>query len=444
MTAQEFQQIALDKISDQPFDRVPDEMQTIIKDPINNSVDQLFFDVHAHCFTYSNVPSGFPGMGIHPPEFVLKVLAKTINALGFIFSIARWKEQTYWNYYSKKRLLERMAKEPTADAILMHQFHRFNMGFEEKKRPRPHIIMTHLMMDMERGIKGKVEQGFYDQLLELSHLRKLRKHNKVILPFFAADPRNPTLFEDFLAVFTPQEKRVNKTPIPELATIFPFFGVKIYPCLGYFPSDPRLMTIFEVCEAKKIPITSHCGGASTRYNKSKWVEGKRLIQDATSGWKQEEYKIKAKPKGNKNRKIAQIFNAPNNWKPVAEAYPKLKINLAHFGSDYEWENYRNGEKNTHVDQTLELIAQYDQVYADISYCCAFDRNLKKIQGWFKDGAFPKEKQELWLRKILFGTDYYLTDRKKSLITIIKSIFEELDNELIQQFCLHNPKTFLFS
>lgn len=56
------------------------------------------------------------------------------------------------------------------------------------------------------------------------------------------------MIENFYKVFS--EKSEHK-----------FFGVKIYPSLGYLPSNPQLMEIFGLCEKKRIPVTAHCSGA---------------------------------------------------------------------------------------------------------------------------------------------------------------------------------------
>ena len=68
----------------------------------------------------------------------------------------------------------------------------------------------------------------------------------------------------------------------------------------------------------------------------------------------------------------------------------------------------------------------------------------KVKGWFEKGKFPKEQQEKLFQKVLYGSDYFLTDQKKSMVTIAKGIIEDLaDAKLSDQLCVHNPKSFLF-
>ena len=443
MTSSEFLQLADKHISANPMDRVPASMKAIIQEPENTSINKIFFDVHAHCFTFDNVPEGFPGIGFQPPDVILKALAQVLTGYGFLVSGGKLRKRKYYELYSKSRFLKHMVNQKTADEVMTYHLNRYNFAFRKKAHPVPHIIMAQLMMDMQWGIKGRVKKDLYGQLEEIIKLRALKEHQKIVLPFFGTDPRNPNLFEDFLALFSKPAEHVNRTGKEMFDNIFPFFGVKIYPSLGYFPSDPKLMAIFEVCEQKNIPVTTHCGSGATRYNRSKYVSGKRHVLNNNGQYVEESYKINAKPIFKKKRKMAQIFNAPNNWLPVIKSFPKLRLNLAHFGSDIEWRAFRRGNTNTHVNQTLKLILENDQVFADFSYACAYDRNLKKIRDWFGSGEFTSDQQEILRRKVLYGSDYYLTDRKKSIITIIESIIEEFNEDLRDQFCLINPKAFLF-
>lgn len=443
MTIEDFHVLAQNSISQDSWTRVPTDVKTIIKSPENKTTDQIFFDVHSHCFTFNHVPSGYLGVKINPPEWLLKGIGYLLIGLGYILSIGKWRQGTYWKFYSRKRFIDRFATEGTSWEIVNHHYNRCLYAFREvMKLPEPNIIMVELMMDKYRGVKGSAKQGFYQQMNELSELRNLTDWPKLsILPFFSADPRNPNVFEDFLAVFSDVDKRVNRTGQLFLNDMFPFLGLKIYPSLGYFPSDPKLMELYKVCQEKNIPITTHCGGGATRYNASDWVEGDRMVLNESDELIQESFRIDAKPKKNKSRRVARLFNAPRYWKPVLHAYPDLKLNLAHFGSDIEWENFRNGEPNTHVHEALEMIEKHPNVYADISYACSYDRNLRALMDYLEKTEDPLRSK--LQSKILFGSDYYMTELKKSLITILQSVFEECDPIMIQQFCIDNPKRFLF-
>jgi predicted TIM-barrel fold metal-dependent hydrolase len=298
---------------------------------------------------------------------------------------------------------------------------------------------------MERGISGTVKKPFYEQWKELSELRGLRKHNKTVIPFLAVDPRNPNLYADFLAAFSDPARRVNRTGQAFLDSAFPFFGVKIYPSLGYLPSDPVLMDIFKVCAEKRIPVTTHCGGASVRFSQDK-KNGQYYVSNGQERVLTD-YKFDCSKYGKARQatEIANFFNAPNNWIPVADAFPALKINLAHFGGSEEWDRYRNGTPHTHVHETMELLVRYPNVYADISYAYASERNLEALVEMLYNTRFTAKQRDVFRTKLLYGSDYYMTDLEKSLITVMVNFIAqfEKDKPMHDQICVHNPIRFLF-
>ena len=125
----------------------------------------------------------------------------------------------------------------TMKAVYNHYINDFSLG----KVLNKDVIVTALMMDLEIGWSVNIKKGVYEQVDELKEL----SNNFPVLPFLFCDPRRNMLIELFNYAFCGDK---------------PFFGVKIYPALGYDPSDFRLWSIYEICEKKKIPILTHCGG----------------------------------------------------------------------------------------------------------------------------------------------------------------------------------------
>ncbi len=78
-----------------------------------------------------------------------------------------------------------------------------------------------------------------------------------------------------------------------------FRGLKLYPHAGFFPDDPRLAPVFELAEARAVPVIVHTG-------------------------------IKALPHQR------MMFNTPLRVDEVAVAFPDLPIVIAHAG--YPWVN----------------------------------------------------------------------------------------------------------
>ncbi len=446
MTTSAFFDLAATTISNNPQDRLPQDAKNAIA-ALPHEASRMIFDVHSHCFTLEHVPQGFLSLGwIRNIPFGMALAAFMFKQLGTVKRWVNGKGYDYYETYGRKRFLERFTKDKTSDGVLLHQFNRYNYVFEDKLlRQRPHIFIVELMMDMERGITGDVKKPFYVQWKELVELRSARKNNKTLIPFLAVDPRNPNIYADFLAAFSDPAQRVNHTGEAFLDDAFPFFGVKIYPSLGYLPSDPILMDIFKVCAAKRIPVTTHCGGASVRFSADQ-IEGQYYVsngqQRVLSSYQLDLSKY---GKGRQASEIAQFFNAPYNWIPVAEAYPDLKINLAHFGGSEAWDGYRNGAPHTHVHETMEMVVRYPNVYADISYAYANKSNLEAMAEMLYNVRFSAAQRDAFRTKFLYGSDYYMIDLEKNLITVMLNLLQqfEQDKAMLNQICVHNPMRFLF-
>jgi predicted TIM-barrel fold metal-dependent hydrolase len=445
MTTTEFFQLANTSISNNPQDRLPTDIKNTLN-ALPNDAARMMFDVHAHCFTLEHVPKGFMNLGwIRSIPFGMDVVAM---AFKLARKIKKWfggRNYDYYETYGKKRFLERFTKDKNSDEVLMYQFNRYNYAFDQVlHKERPHIFMVELMMDMQRGIGGAIQKPFYEQWKELSDLRQLRQHNKSLIPFLAVDPRNPNVYADFLAAFSDQSQRVNQTGQPFLDTAFPFFGVKIYPSLGYMPSDPILMDIFKVCAEKKIPVTTHCGGASVRCDSSH-VSGNYYTHNGQNlVLKAYDLDLSAYKKSRQARDIARFFNAPKNWAVVATAYPNLKINLAHLGGSEEWDRYREGLPDTHVQETLDMIVQHPNVFTDISYAYATKANLEKLAEMLYSPQFSALQRDVFRTKFLHGSDYFMTDLEKSLITVMANFVRQFEHDkaMLNQICVHNPIQFL--
>jgi predicted TIM-barrel fold metal-dependent hydrolase len=186
-----------------------------------------------------------------------------------------------------------------------------------------------------------------------------------------------------------------------------FAGIKLYPPLGFDPwpeedggEMDKVVALYDLCAAKQIPITAHCsdGGFCT-----------------TS--KHEEY------------------TSPKKWRHVLEAFPSLKLNLAHFGK----------QKNAPLLDTwreivIELILEHDNVYTDIS-CLAFNET-------FYDQLNNILSQDDKLSsRIMFGTDYMMNllweeSYNSYLLRFIQT--NEIDPEIKIKMCNVNPGRFIFS
>ncbi len=252
------------------------------------------------------------------------------------------------------------------------------------------------MIEDERSVKpilkiknsianSKASTGFYETegfCFHMNNLKELeKKRTGELYPFVAIDPRRPGMIEELLTgSFFRGEGR--------------FYGVKLYPRMGYHPQSKPMDAVYKYCNDNKLPITFHCG-------MSGFPPG--------TDWKYAD------------------FGNPIHFEAVVKKYPKLKIDFAHLGSSdpsLEWAN-----------TIVRLINENDNVYSDLS--CYIDVNdIIKIFPLWTDN--PKLKTRL-----MFGTDFdvmYFTGSitMQKYFTNFQSIFKDEFEILIHD----NPIKFL--
>jgi len=220
------------------------------------------------------------------------------------------------------------------------------------------------------------------------------------LPFLAIDPRRPGMM---------------KTIIENVGPGKTFTGIKLYPPMGYSPTDPFLYgkndkddCLYRYCIEKQIPIIAHCsaGGFCT------FVQHLEVIGAVMPEMKFDsvpivytqitEIKFKTnvlKSFGDAVKERAYKLNHPKLWEMVLDKFPTLKINLAHFGGDPDV--YGNERREyifklmTKKDKSENLI--YPNLFTDLS--CIMEYSLLKD---IYDNKFSKIKD-----RVMYGSDYFL-------------------------------------
>lgn len=224
-----------------------------------------------------------------------------------------------------------------------------------------------LSMDMAYMVncnkKGKVKEPLEIQYKKLSALQQKNPHT--LYPFIHADPRrvasDPNYIQSLKHYLT-GEREQKPT----------FFGIKIYPALGYFPFDRRLKPVYDLALEYNLPIMTHCsvgpvyyrGKVNTLKNEGYFEEG-QFIHPFTGN----------ELEGKKPKVFSPHFTHPLNYyclmhesdklfnywqkcetlnspyipdhlKEVYTAddlvpYKNLKICLGHYGGTDEWKYYLN-------------------------------------------------------------------------------------------------------
>jgi hypothetical protein len=228
-----------------------------------------------------------------------------------------------------------------------------------------------------------------------------------------------------------------------------FSGIKVYPPLGFDPNPPeapleaelgkalkpelriRLQQeyfntwvnthyLYQYCEDKNIPVTTHCS------------DGGFVIMDER--WSRERAN-------------------PACWSGVLEQYPQLKLNFGHFGVQLRSARHGWGEWNRTIIGLI-LNDRYPNVYADISDLGASPETYhylgraveESIDSMASGGADKDELRRKLMRKLLFGTDFMVNlFGADSYLAYLKTweettVFTPEEKEI---FVSENPGRFLF-
>jgi len=228
-----------------------------------------------------------------------------------------------------------------------------------------------------------------------------------------------------------------------------FSGIKVYPPLGFDPNpsetppeeelrqaaDPDSRSrleheyfntwvnthyLYQYCEEKNIPVTTHCS------------DGGFVIMDER--WSRERAN-------------------PAYWARVLEHYPRLKLNFGHFGVQLRSARHGWGEWNRTIIRLI-LNDRYPNVYADISDLGAssktynyLGRAVEECLGSMASGGEDKEElRRKLMYKLLFGTDFMVNlFGADSYLAYLKTweetpVFTAEEKEILVS---ENPERFLF-
>lgn len=423
----------------QQFDKIVNK-ENIAKDPyerINTPVRKLLksgdfmIDVHMHYFDMHCVSAKYLAGRFAKDLFGLRAMSEEAEeAMVDIAYTHEFKEPPAgkeWNdvfmeEFSNRDggnagILKHMLNKTTMISVYDQYIKKDSLAQVFPNVPNDNIISTGLLMDLATGWEtDKIKKSYPEQVKEMGELSAQRP----VLPFLFVDPRRYGLedsSEELYHLF--KQAFENKDN--------PYFGVKIYPCLGYHPNDFRLWPIYKLCVEYDIPVLSHCGGEIVTTDRKKIMVFDGKIEIPITG---------------KNRKeVGYQLNDPGLWIPVLEQFKTLKLNIAHFGASGAWlDNKKKKLKRKfpqHRKQTiLDMVVKYENVYTDLSYSFADKKLIEPLKELMKTEKYRK--------KILFGTDFWVVYPMGDLSSRTVEFFEKLDNEQWKrELCMDNSMRYLF-
>jgi predicted TIM-barrel fold metal-dependent hydrolase len=454
LTEQEFKNKALSQIPDNALDRLtPLARKTIVEgNPI--------FDVHCHIFDKKCIHPlyftlralGFSGIlvkllanrkshafNMHSEDDVYAALA-AMNRGQF----AQYDADTEWNELEtdidqieaddkgatdlvpeeqeerKKRLSRkglyatvRVLLKKDMKGILKHylKHHAIRNNSIEELDDRD-MVTTVIMMDIEKGWEVPAKKSLRAQIAEIKELAK----EFAIVPYLSIDPRRysdaqQNLFDLFLEAFSGDDAS--------------FFGIKLYPSLGYHPADIRLKAIYEVCEKKGIPVLTHGGGAIVSTYKLA-VSGTKFTLHGNAPYNLSD---------STRKRLATQLNEPELWRDVLECFPSLRLNLGHHGGGSEWATPADVQQSTRIPIIEGLMQQYDNVYADFSF------NLKRSMADTYTSIVSQN--PLLRRRAMFGTDYWVVLPQGDIVKDQTHLLQQMKAAgMLEEFVSGNIRRYL--
>lgn len=346
---------------------------------------------HIHIFRDSDVPSGFLPLGLVKALqskvgfFLLKNLLTNINP---------FSNKDAFDRYVKFVEISRLGGQKE----ILNECRRFYPSGTS---------FVPLAMDMSYMGCGLPKRGYWEQLMELA---EVADRIPGVYPFIMLDPRRGNLNKYF--DYFVKERH--------------FKGVKIYPSLGYFPQDKRLYSYYEYCQANNIPITAHCSPANPVHYKGPERELDEMIR---------EYLPNIGLNNMTRKEKCALFTNPKNWEKVLTDFPKLKVNLAHWGSYVEWDRWMsNPSDDNWYGIIYDMLKKWPTLYTDISFTMCKSVYFAMLKVALAD--------EVICSKVLFGSDFYMVEAETTERQFGVELRAYLGEDLFKQISLKNPVKFL--
>jgi predicted TIM-barrel fold metal-dependent hydrolase len=356
------------------------------------------------------------------------------------------------------------------------QLEIFQLALEAANQFDSSARLVGLTMNMDyMDSHQHLRKSFETQLEEVRDIK--RYYPDRFFPFLGVDPRHRSGRElrDWV-------QRNFEAGFKHRGRAYPYFyGIKLYPAQGFFPFDPRLEETLAFAEEHDIPIMTHCTRGGSIYvgdNIQSLVPRQPLMIDRAGNQAIEAARVRAYEriacyyeaghvKNNRyglNGAACDLFSHPDNYTPLLEAFPRLKICLAHMGGTTEFVDAEKDKLTTKeaksliskegqalrkleggtlwVDIIARMMRQYPQLYTDVSYSVSdFDKEvvIEKLTAFLGD---PADEDALG-RRVLFGTDFFMTEQEKQEVDLYRLM---LGNERLKPWLAfmtrENPANYL--
>lgn len=252
----------------------------------------------------------------------------------------------------------------------------------------PGSKMVILPMDMEFMGAGKPPRRFDEQMEALAKIKQ--QHPDEFCPFVFVDPRRTRAGDKEFFSYSVVNKKVvlEDCFIRDYIEEKGFNGFKIYPALGYFPFDERLLPLWKYAADNGIPIMTHCIRGVIYYRGRKRTEWDfHPVFEEFIGKDDNPRPEDYRPMLLKQMKavdLQEIFTHPLNYVclykkellakliaqsgdnklkllfgynekdgSIQEDLDKLKICFGHFGGEDEWARFFEKDRSNYGHQLIQ-------------------------------------------------------------------------------------------
>ncbi len=422
-----------------------------------------FSNIHTHVFNSECVPDNF--LRILPSKFVRRMP----RIIKFILD-TKWVRKVI-SFFAKLGAKKDNNKRKAFDkyigflevATQRKQLDVFELEFEVGKQYDSSVRIVGLTMNMDfmDNRPSKYQISFETQLEAVKDIKRYYPTN--FFPFLGIDPRHKS-GKDLVN----WSKAYFEMGLEKNGTIFPYFsGIKLYPALGFFAFDERLDELYSYAEKSQLPIITHVTRVGSQYIGSKITELIPLNPSTLSNGNKEsetamaeirkrirvfyDQKWIADNKIGDNDKACDLFSHPQNYIPILEKYPELKICLAHMGGsneiidnsdkDPDLKQIRRFDSQLWCDRIRDMMVRYPNIYTDISYTLSDLDNKNVKAAIIKFMKTKDDRGQLLAKRVLFGTDFFMTEQEKRESELFKLSQTEL-SEFHDMITRDNPQEFL--
>jgi len=308
--------------------------------------------------------------------------------------------------------------------------------------PAIRIVGLTLNMDHMDSQPSKRQISFITQLDEIKDIKRYYPTN--FFPFLGIDPRQAGGL-DLVKWAKPYFESGVAT---NEGKVFPYFsGIKLYPALGFFPFDPRLEELYRYAEENHLPVMTHCTRVGSQYigdqieslipdqpamidmaGNPAIATAKTSIEKRIKDYKDPSRQWIKNSKIGDNDLACDLFGHPENYIPILEKFPNLRLCLAHMGGSNEviksmdskskLDQIRKVDQLSWFEHIQNMMRKYPNLYTDVSYTLSdfYDTNGKVFTSTFAflntpvDPADPTKGK--FGDRVLFGTDFFMTEQER--------------------------------